>query len=151
MRTRLFIETTETGIQSIGLGIERKNGAAPRAGKAAPARRWKVAARKELGAYFAGKLRMFSTPCDVRGLSIFTRAVLKVTAEIPYGEVRSYRWIAQRLGVPEAARAVGNALARNPIPIIIPCHRVVRSDGNLGGYALGVHWKRRLLKLEKKS
>jgi methylated-DNA-[protein]-cysteine S-methyltransferase len=75
--------------------------------------------------------------------------VLKAATQIPYGEVRSYRWLAQRLGKPKAARAVGNALARNPIPIIIPCHRVVRSNGTIGGYAFGTALKKRLLEMEK--
>ena len=114
-----------------------------------PARHWKAATENELRAYLDGKLRIFTTPYDLRGLSPFTRAVLRAAAKIPYGEVRSYRWIAERLGMPEAARAVGNALGRNPIPIIIPCHRVVRADGSVGGYALGPAWKKRLLKLEK--
>ncbi|MCZ6626311.1 MAG: MGMT family protein [Deltaproteobacteria bacterium] len=96
-------------------------------------------------------MRSFSTPCDLGGLPPFTRAVLRITAQIPYGEVRSYRWVAQRLGKPNATRAVGNALARNPIPIIIPCHRVVRSDGTLGGFALGRDWKKGLLDLEKRN
>jgi O-6-methylguanine DNA methyltransferase len=90
-------------------------------------------------------------PCDLSELAGFTRAVLRITARIPYGQVRSYRWIAERLGRPKASRAVGNALARNPVPIIIPCHRVTRSDGALGGYALGLGWKIRLLKLERNS
>jgi methylated-DNA-[protein]-cysteine S-methyltransferase len=108
-----------------------------------------MTAKEELSAYFTGQLRSFSTPSDLSGLPLFTQAVLKITAKIPYGEVRSYRWVAERLGKPKATRAVGNALARNPIPIIIPCHRVVRADGSLGGYALGLDWKRKLLELEQ--
>ncbi|MFQ5848970.1 MAG: methylated-DNA--[protein]-cysteine S-methyltransferase [Candidatus Binatia bacterium] len=111
--------------------------------------RWKVTAKEELYAYFAGQLRSFSTPCDLCRLSAFSQAVLRIATKIPYGEVRSYRWVAERLGKPKASRAVGNALARNPIPIIIPCHRVVRSDGSLGGYTLGLDWKARLLELER--
>ncbi|MFQ5916491.1 MAG: methylated-DNA--[protein]-cysteine S-methyltransferase [Candidatus Binatia bacterium] len=113
------------------------------------ARRWGMTAKEELSAYFTGQLRSFSTPSDLSGLPLFTQAVLRITAKIPYGEVRSYRWVAERLGKPKATRAVGNALARNPIPIIIPCHRVVRADGSLGGYALGLDWKRKLLELEQ--
>ena len=113
------------------------------------ARRWEMTAKEELDAYFTGRLRSFSTPCDLRGLSPFTQAVLRVASKIPYGEVKSYRWVAEQLGRPKATRAVGNALARNPIPIIVPCHRVVRADGSLGGYALGLDWKRRLLELEQ--
>ncbi|MCH7568969.1 MAG: methylated-DNA--[protein]-cysteine S-methyltransferase [Deltaproteobacteria bacterium] len=108
-----------------------------------------MTAKGELDAYFTGQLCRFSTPCDLRGLPPFTQAVLNIASKIPYGEVRSYRWVAEQLGSPKAARAVGNALARNPIPIIIPCHRVVRTDGSLGGYALGLDWKRRLLELER--
>ncbi len=151
MNPRLFIATTGTGIRELGLeGKSRTVRSRPRhRDEGSLARRWKVAAGKELQAYFAGRLRFFSTPCDLGGLPPFTRAVLRITAKIPYGEVRGYRWVAERLGKPRATRAVGNALARNPIPIIIPCHRVVRSDGTLGGYALGLDWKRRLLELEK--
>lgn len=113
------------------------------------ARRWGMTAKEEMNAYFTGQLRSFTTPSDLSGLPLFTQAVLRITAKIPYGEVRCYRWIAQQLGKPKASRAVGNALARNPIPIIIPCHRVIRADGSLGGYALGLDWKRRLLELEQ--
>ena len=149
MKPRLFIHTTESGVKELGLGRKRTDLRFFEKNAGVLAKRWKVAARKELSAYFAGRLRSFSTLCDLGGLTPFTRAVLKITARIPYGEVRSYRWVAERLGKPRAMRAVGNALARNPIPIIIPCHRVVRSDGTLGGYALGLDWKRRLLVLEK--
>ncbi|MGH7817699.1 MAG: methylated-DNA--[protein]-cysteine S-methyltransferase, partial [Candidatus Binatia bacterium] len=87
---------------------------------------------------------------DITRLSSFTQAVLKQTLRIPYGQVRTYKWLAARLGKPKAARAVGNALARNPLPIIIPCHRVVRGDGSIGRFALGSEWKKRLSELEKK-
>jgi len=146
----LFVDATDAGITAVGLGGRRA-----RAGNtnddSSLARRWRMLAKKELQAFFFGRLRFFSTPYDLRNMPPFTRAVLRVTAQIPYGKVRSYQWIAERLGKPKASRAVGNALARNPIPIIIPCHRVVRSDGTLGGYALGLSWKRRLLDLEKRN
>jgi O-6-methylguanine DNA methyltransferase len=74
---------------------------------------------------------------DLRGLTTFERAVLLKTAEIPSGEVRTYSWVASQIGHPKAVRAVGSALARNPIPVFIPCHRVVRSDGIIGNYGLG--------------
>lgn len=147
---RLFVGASDNGITELGLGRKRRRDGSGASGKegGARGRRWAAAARRELAAYFAGQSRSFSTPCDIAGLPRFTRAVLRITAQIPYGEVRSYRWVAEELRKPKAMRAVGNALARNPIPIIIPCHRVVRSDGSLGGYALGLGWKRRLLKLE---
>ena len=149
-KPRLFIAVSENGIRAIGLGKRRSDNSARSRQKneGALAQRWETTARRELNAYFAGRRRSFTAPCDLGGLSPFTRAVLRITAGIPYGEVKSYRWVAERLGKPKAMRAVGNALARNPIPIIIPCHRVVRSDGALGGFALGLNWKRKLLDLE---
>jgi len=86
---------------------------------------------------------------DLRGLSEFERAVLHKALEIPCGEVRSYSWIAREIGHPGAVRATGSVLAKNPVPLLIPCHRVVRSDGHLGRYSLGSDRnKRRLLEVE---
>ncbi len=86
---------------------------------------------------------------DLRGLSEFERAVLLKALEIPDGEVRPYRWIAKEIGHPDAVRAVGTALAKNPVPLLIPCHRVVRSDGSIGNYSLGGRRaKRTLLQVE---
>lgn len=85
---------------------------------------------------------------DLSRLSAFGRAVLTVTAEIPFGQVRSYTWVAEQVGRPGAVRAVGSALARNPVPVVIPCHRVVRSDGRVGEYAFGAACKRALLERE---
>lgn len=150
MKPKLFVSASQYGVTEVGL--RRKNQAnGSRKPPDEPARsRWKESAHKELAAYFVGRGTCFSTRCDLSGLSPFTRAVLRITAKIPYGEVRSYEWVARKLGKPRAVRAVGNALARNPIPIIIPCHRIVRSDGTIGGFALGTAWKRRLLALERK-
>ncbi|HLH73635.1 MAG TPA: methylated-DNA--[protein]-cysteine S-methyltransferase [Chloroflexota bacterium] len=86
---------------------------------------------------------------DLRGCTPFEQAVLLKTAEIPRGEIRPYSWIAKEVGHPAAARAVGSAVARNPIPLLIPCHRVVRADGHIGNYGLGGDQaKRRLLTAE---
>jgi O-6-methylguanine DNA methyltransferase len=86
---------------------------------------------------------------DLRGLSEFERAVLLKALEIPSGEVRPYSWIAREIGHPGAVRAAGSALAKNPVPLLIPCHRVVRSDGHIGNYSLGgARNKRRLLEVE---
>lgn len=82
---------------------------------------------------------------DLRGLSEFERAVLSKALEIPAGEVRPYRWIAKEIGHPEAVRAVGTALGKNPVPLLIPCHRVVRSDGHIGHYSLGGSRNKRAL------
>jgi O-6-methylguanine DNA methyltransferase len=85
---------------------------------------------------------------DLSGLTSFERAVLTKTLEIPSGEVRPYGWVAREIGRPRAVRAVGSALGRNPVPVLIPCHRVVRSDGQIGNYGLGVAMKRTLLSAE---
>jgi O-6-methylguanine DNA methyltransferase len=106
-----------------------------------------VALARELDAYFAGKLRQFTVPLDLRGTA-FQLRVWQLLCEIPYGETRSYGQIAQALGNPKATRAVGQANGRNPIAIIVPCHRVIGSDGGLTGYGGGLHRKRALLDLE---
>jgi len=82
-------------------------------------------------------------------LTDFQWRVLKATTQIPLGQTRSYAWVAQKVGRPKAVRAVGGALNKNPYPIIIPCHRVIKSDGSLGGYVFGIKRKRTLLELEK--
>jgi O-6-methylguanine DNA methyltransferase len=87
-------------------------------------------------------------PIDLEALSEFQRAVLRKTAEIPPGEVRPYGWVAREIGKPGAVRAVGSALNKNPVPVLIPCHRVSRSDGHLGQYAYGREMKRDLLAAE---
>lgn len=150
MKQEFLVRVSRAGIRAVRLRkkLNPESGSARTKGTSRSVRRWENRAQRELKAYLDGRLRSFSVPCDLSGLPAFTRAVLRLTARIPYGRVRSYRWIAERLGRPGASRAVGNALARNPIPMIIPCHRVVRSDGQLGGFALGLGWKRRLLELE---
>lgn len=80
----------------------------------------------------------------------FEKKVLKVVLKIPLGQVRSYKWVANKAGRPRAWRAVANALKKNPFPLLIPCHRVVRSSQEEGGYSLGKHLKKDLIKLEKK-
>ncbi|MGA2774900.1 MAG: MGMT family protein [Candidatus Omnitrophota bacterium] len=82
-------------------------------------------------------------------MTTFTKKVYRVVAKIPLGEVRSYKWVAQKAGFPAAYRAVGRALKKNPYPLIIPCHRVVKNDLSLGGYAGGRKNKKMLIKLEK--
>lgn len=104
--------------------------------------------RRELDAYFAGRLRAFTTPVDLRLATPFARTVLQMLPAVPYGTTTSYGEIARRIGRPRAMRAVGNALAANPVCVIVPCHRVVESDGGLGGYAGGSAAKELLLRLE---
>jgi len=105
-------------------------------------------AARELRLYLEGNLTVFSVKLDLRSSTPFSRKVWRATSKIPYGEVRSYAWVAGKLGDPNAARAVGGALARNPVPIFIPCHRVVGSHGGLAGFAAGLPLKKWLLALE---
>ncbi len=102
-------------------------------------------AARQLNEYFAGLRRTFALPFDLRGVSAFMKKVYKATRKIPFGEVRSYGWVADSIHEPYSARAVGRAMGLNPIPIIIPCHRVVASDGTLGGFGGGLSLKRWLL------
>ena len=104
--------------------------------------------RRELDRYFAGRLRGFDCALDWALIGPFGQRVLHATAAIPYGDVLTYTEVAALAGSPRGARAAGNALGSNPIPIVIPCHRVLRAGGGLGGYAGGVERKRRLLELE---
>ncbi|HEX8646776.1 MAG TPA: methylated-DNA--[protein]-cysteine S-methyltransferase [Thermoleophilaceae bacterium] len=104
--------------------------------------------RRELDEYFEGRRRSFSVATDRSLLAPFARKVLGRTARIPYGEVSTYGAVAAAAGSPRAARAAGNALASNPIPIVIPCHRVLHSGGGMGGYTGGLDRKARLLELE---
>ena len=83
------------------------------------------------------------------GCTDFERSVYRATCTIPFGETRSYGWVARKAGVPRGARAAGRALHRNPLPYIVPCHRVIRADGGLGGFSRGVEVKKRLLELER--
>jgi methylated-DNA-[protein]-cysteine S-methyltransferase len=104
--------------------------------------------RRELDEYFAGRRRAFDVTLDLRLLSDFTRRVLHATAEIPYGEVATYKEVAAAAGSPHGSRAAGNALGSNPLPIVLPCHRVLHSGGGLGGYTGGLERKRVLLAIE---
>ncbi len=103
----------------------------------------------QIEAYLAGEGRGFDVEIDISALPPFQQKVLRALQDIPYGELRSYKQIAEVAGNPKAARAVGSCCNRNPIHLIIPCHRVVGSNGSLVGYAAGVEVKRYLLHLEK--
>jgi methylated-DNA-[protein]-cysteine S-methyltransferase len=105
-------------------------------------------ARRELESYFEGRLIDFDLPLDWQLTHGFYRKVLRATARIPYGQTRSYKQMAKRAGSPRAVRAAGSALGSNPLPIIVPCHRVLRTGGALGGYGGGLETKQALLELE---
>jgi methylated-DNA-[protein]-cysteine S-methyltransferase len=105
--------------------------------------------RRELDEYFAGRRRRFETPLDWSLTRGFGRRVLEATSRIPYGSVSTYGVVAREAGSPRGSRAAGNALGSNPLPIVVPCHRVLRSGGALGGYTGGVDRKRTLLAVER--
>lgn len=128
--------------------LERHLGAAP---ATAPSACHDVLAEAadQLRDYFAGRLRAFSVPLDWSLTSGFNRRTLReLLAHVPYGTVVAYQDLAIRLGDPGAARAVGTAMGSNPLPIVVPCHRVIGSDGGLGGFGPGLEAKRVLLSLE---
>jgi methylated-DNA-[protein]-cysteine S-methyltransferase len=104
--------------------------------------------RRELDQYFAGRRRRFEVPLDWRLTGGFGRRVLEATARIPYGATATYKQVATEAGNARASRAAGNALGSNPIPIIVPCHRILHSGGGLGGYTGGLDKKRLLLAVE---
>ena len=107
-----------------------------------------VKVKEQLRRYYAGEPVAFQVELDLEGYTPFQIRVWQATQEIPYGQTRPYSWLAEQVGSPRAFRAVGQAMARNPIPIIIPCHRVLRKDGSLGGFGGGLDMKRRLLEME---
>ena len=104
--------------------------------------------RRELDEYFEGERHAFDLPLDLPPVPAFHRDALRELALIPYGEVTTYGALAARIGKPRAARAVGGAMNKNPIPIVLPCHRVVGSNGSLTGYGGGLERKEALLRLE---
>ncbi|MCK6161515.1 MAG: methylated-DNA--[protein]-cysteine S-methyltransferase [Corynebacterium striatum] len=108
-------------------------------------------AAAQLDEYFAGARRTFSVPIDESLTSGFRQRVQRLLTDIPYGATTTYAQLADAAANPKAVRAVGSACARNPVPIIVPCHRVLRSDGSLGGYRGGVEAKRFLLELETRN
>lgn len=148
----LLLAATEVGLVRVAFGWsdhdplqELADAISPRILKS-PARLRHVA--KQLDAYFAGTLHHFDLPMDLRLSTGFRREVLHTLERIEYGHVASYGQVAAQTGSPKAVRAVGTACGMNPIPVVIPCHRVIRSDGSLGQYGGGTEVKRVLLELE---
>ncbi len=107
-----------------------------------------VKAEKLLTRYFSGESVSFELPLDLRYYTPFQLAVWRAAQAVPSGETRAYAWIAKRIRNPKAVRAVGQALGANPVPIIIPCHRVISSKGTMGGFSGGIGMKKKLLELE---
>ena len=150
----LLAAATERGVVTIAFGADERGDqvlrglaakVSPRVLKA-PGRLEPL--RRQLDEYFESSRREFDLPLDRSLIGPFARRVLERTAAIPYGQFSEYNRVAAEAGSPRASRAAGNALARNPIPIVIPCHRVLRAGGGLGGYGGGLDRKRMLLELE---
>lgn len=141
----LRLGASEKGLLSIDVG---KSTMSPMTtAKNADAQRVLATARKQLAEYFAGKRQQFDIPLDLHG-TVFQIKAWKELGRIPFGQTISYGQQARNVGNPKAFRAVGSANGKNPIPIIVPCHRVVAADGSLGGYSLGLKMKKQLLALE---
>ncbi len=104
--------------------------------------------KRELRGYFEGRIEEFNQRIVFLEGTDFKKKVWLALRDVPYGETRTYRWLAERIGNPGASRAVGQALSKNPIPIVLPCHRIIESDGSIGGYSSGIDIKRRLLEIE---
>lgn len=156
MRTpigRIFLAATDRGVVRIAFRRSegtfraelrrRLRGAAV---EKSPQKVAEIAAQLE--AYFAGKRTRFDVPVDLSRTTPFQRRVLAATRRVPAGRVASYGEIARRIGQPRASRAVGQALGRNPVPIVIPCHRILAGGGDLGGYTGGLAIKKKLLEIE---
>ncbi|OGL42280.1 MAG: hypothetical protein A3C43_07300 [Candidatus Schekmanbacteria bacterium RIFCSPHIGHO2_02_FULL_38_11] len=143
---KIYIKGTEKGICGISISPLHGNP-------------WKVIEKKyetsllknclkQLKEYFQGKRKTFSISFDFLSGTEFEKKVWDALLEIPYGSTSTYKLIAAKIGKPKACRAVGNAVGKNPIPVIIPCHRVIREDRSLGGFSSGIEIKKKLLRLE---
>lgn len=151
----IWVAGSERGVLAVSLWDEGDQFAAETArlgGEVGPVTPGSITARAlaQLAAYLRGELREFDLPLDLSPVTPFRREVLQHVCAVPYGRTTSYRAIAEQIGRPGAVRAVGQANATNPIPIIIPCHRILGSDGKLHGYGArgGVETKAWLLRLE---
>ncbi len=149
----LLLAATELGLVRVAYESEDHDAVLQHLGERISPRILEAPARldeisRELDQYFAGRLRTFTAPLDRRLSSGFRRTVLEHLTDIAYGHTASYAAVAELAGNPLAVRAVGTACATNPLPVVVPCHRVLRADGTLGGYLGGIDAKRTLLALE---
>ena len=153
----VVVGATDAGLVRLGLPIEGEDVVLEELAERVSARVLHAprasltSARRQLDEYFAGRLRRFEVELDWRLTRGFRRDVLLATAQIPYGTTASYTEVASEAGRPAAVRAAGTALATNPLPIVIPCHRVLRRGGELGAYRGGVEAKAQLLDLERRG
>ena len=143
----LFVASTPRGLCRISYRLEGNDEELARTFGARVLRLPLDDVRRELDEYFEGRRRSFDLPLDLR-VAPFHEAVLHELARVPYGRTETYGALAAKVGRPKAARAVGTVMHRNPIPIVLPCHRIVGANGALTGYAGGLDRKRQLLRLE---
>lgn len=148
------IEVTEKGVRRLTLPAERRQAALAELGveeKDLTLEAGGAGLADRLKHFFMGEPVVFKEGLDLTGATEFQQQVYQAACRIPFGETKSYGQLAEEIGKPGAARAVGQALGANPLPILIPCHRVVASDGGLGGFSGGVETKQKLLQMEKKG
>jgi methylated-DNA-[protein]-cysteine S-methyltransferase len=143
----LLVASTMRGLCRISFTVEGQDEALARLFGARVLRMPLDEVRRELDEYFEGRRREFDLPLDLR-VAPFHEAVLRELARVPYGQVDTYGHLAAKVGRPNAARAVGTVMNRNPIPIVLPCHRIIGANGSLTGYGGGLDAKRALLELE---
>ena len=143
----LFLASTDRGLCRISYRVEGQEEELARTYGVRVLRMPLDSVRRELDEYFEGHRREFDLSLDLR-VAPFHEAVLHELARVPYGRTETYGTLAAKVGRPKAARAVGTVMNRNPIPIVLPCHRIVGANGSLTGYAGGLHVKRALLELE---
>jgi O-6-methylguanine DNA methyltransferase len=149
---RVFVLCSERGLREVRLGGSEKPSrreAKERGVRYVRRPRWTSAAVRALERFVRGGEIPADLPLDLEAGTPFQRRVWEATRAVPWGQVVSYTDIAKRAGYPRAVRAVGNALGRNPVPIVVPCHRVVHFAGSIGGFTSGLDWKRYLLSLER--
>jgi AraC family transcriptional regulator of adaptative response/methylated-DNA-[protein]-cysteine methyltransferase len=146
----VVVAATEKGICSVKLGDDAKRLLLEEFRAADVREKDLPQLKKQILAFIEGEGSLARLPLDIRG-TVFQRRVWDALRRIPRGETRTYREIAQAVGAPDAVRAVGSACGANPVALVVPCHRAVRTDGGLGGYAWGLARKKKLLVIEKKS
>ena len=148
----VFVAISNSGLFDVAFGVTNQVRYVARLGtrveRALPDQRAVSGVLDQLDSYFSGNITRFSIPLDLRVSSDFTYRVLRNASLIPFGQTISYGEMAKLIASPRASRAVGGALGRNPIPIVVPCHRVVAGDGRIGGFTGGLTIKKALLRLE---
>ncbi len=151
----VFVAISNSGLFDVAFGVTNQVRYVARLGtrveRALPDQRAVSGVLEQLDSYFSGSITRFSLPIDLRVSTEFTYRVLRNASRIPFGQTMSYGEIAKLIDSPRASRAVGGALGRNPVPIVIPCHRVIAGNGRIGGFTGGLAIKKALLTLEGHS